>query len=141
MRRIITESFQDIETYLLSQELMDKLTEELPGWSNGDYSSDEITDKVVEILTDEFPDDSGFVSERVIVLKVKGEDVEVVTADHYAIRYNGSYYDYSAVLLNDSFSGLINRESTPVVQNVITNDLQINDKVSTVKGYAMLAYK
>lgn len=134
---ILKESFQDVESYLRSSDLIDKITDEF-GNDFSDFDK-EVSEFVIQIVEDQFEDQS-IKTERVVVCKVVGEDVDLINSDHTVVNYNGSYYDYTAQKFNDSFNGLIKLTSIPVVQNVIHSDNQLNDKLSTIKGYVLLGY-
>lgn len=135
--KILKESFQDVEAYLRSSDLISKIIKEF----GDDFSSynEEVINFVENEVESQF-DDTNIKVEKVVVCKVVGEDVDLINSDHYVINYNGTYYDYTAQEFNDSFNGLIKLTSIPVVQNVIHSDNQLNDKLSTIKGYVLLGY-
>lgn len=135
--RILKESFQDVEAYLRGSDLISKIVEEF----GDDFSlyNEEVTNFVKSEVENQF-DDTDVKVEKVVVCKVVGEDIDLISSDHYVINYNGTYYDYTAQEFNDSFNGLIKLTSIPVVQNVIHSDNQLNDKLSTIKGYVLLGY-
>ena len=103
-----------------------------------DFDDDSTVDALLYEVGDQFPDDAPPKLSSVVVLKVQGDEVEIVDSGHTVLEYNGFYYDYTPLQYNDEFNNLITEKNIPIVQKVISNDDQINDKVSTVKGYALL---
>lgn len=136
---ILNESLQDVDNYLKSSELKDSILEEFPEIKNDPESVDyEVSDFVVSQISSRFPDDRPPEVVNVEVLKVAGDETEVISTDHSVVNFNGSFYDFTAHQFSDSYSKLLSYVNVPVTQKVITNDLQINDGVSSVKSYALL---
>lgn len=139
MIAILNESLQDVDNYLKSSELKDSILEEFPEIKNDpDLIDYEVSDFVVSQVSSRFPDDRSPEVVNVEVLKVAGDETEVISTDHFVVRFNGSFYDFTAHQFSDSYSKLLSYVNVPVTQKVITNDLQINDGVSSVKSYALL---
>lgn len=131
---VILEEIQDIVSWLFNDALS-----EVSSISSDD--SQEVSDFIVKRASETFPDDNILPEvERVIVFKVVGDEINHIDSDHYVVRYNGDYYDYTASQYNEEFRGLIKESDLPVVQRVIVSDRQINQGVSTVKGYVLLRY-
>lgn len=136
---ILNESLQDVDNYLKSSELKDSILEEFPEIKNDPESVDyEVSDFVASQISSRFPDDRPPEVVNVEVLKVAGDETEVISTDHSVVNFNGSFYDFTAHQFSDSYSKLLSYVNVPVTQKVITNDLQINDGVSSVKSYALL---
>lgn len=140
MKRIIEESIQDIDAYLTSSEIKDKLVEEYPNLRD-DPSLDEadINEYVVELVGKSFPDES--LQPSIVfseVVKVLGSETETIATGHPVVRYNGQLYDYTASQFNDSYNDLITFDKLPVTQRVISSPSQVNQGVSSVKSYALI---
>lgn len=136
---ILNESLQDVDNYLRSSELKDSILEEFPEIKNDPGSIDyEVCDFVITNISERFPNDRSPESVRAEVLKVVGDEIEVISTDHFIVKFNGTFYDFTAHQFSDSYSKLLTYNNVPVTQKVITNDLQINDGVSSVKSYALL---
>lgn len=138
MKKILRESYQDIEIYLRSPDLISQLVVAF-GENLEDYGQD-VTDYVVDTVQSNFGEDISIKSDEVLVCKVVDEDVDILSTNHSVVNYNGYYYDYLASEFNDSFDDLINIDALPVVQLIIHSDNQISNKLSTVKGYTLLGY-
>lgn len=144
MRRIIVESFKDVESYLRGQILKDQLVEEFAMMKSNPASIDkEVAEFVVDQVHQRYSAEevSDIVVAQAIVVKVFDGETDIVTTDHYVVRYNGMFYDFTAHQFGDAFNNLIKFTDAPVVQPVITNDRQLSSSVSTVKAYALLEYK
>ena len=142
MKRIINESFQDITKFLKGTRLRIMIENEFPEIKS---SPESVEDEVLEFIIDqtyfEFPDDYDLPEiTDAVVMKVVGNDTEIVDSSHSVIKFNGTLYDYTAHRYVDAFNDLLTYGRTPVIQSVITNDKQLNDGVSTVKGYALMSY-
>lgn len=137
MKKIVKESYEDIEVYLRSSDLVSQIIDK---FGSDFYNNPDVVDFVDDQLTEKFNTSSQTYIERVVICKVVGKDIDLVDTDHYVINYNGYYYDYTAQLFNESFDNLISTSALPVVQPVIHSDAQITDKLSTVKGYTILGY-
>ena len=131
--RILIESIQDVEKYLREGAL-----EELVNEFGTDLSDKEAAEFVVSRVKEDFDEDISI--EDVVICKVIGNDVDIISQNHTVIVYNGYYYDYGAQEFNDLFSDLITAAFLPVIQKVIKSDDQISDRLSSVKSYVMLGY-
>lgn len=131
--RILIESIQDVEKYLREGAL-----EELVNEFGTDLSDKEAAEFVVNRVKEDFDEDIS--TEDVVICKVIGNDVDIISQNHPVIVYNGYYYDYGAQEFNDLFSDLITAAFLPVIQKVIKSDDQISDRLSSVKSYVMLGY-
>lgn len=136
---IIRESYQDVELYLRSSDLVEKLVAEFGEEFYNDSDYGEVTNYIQGIVSDMF-DNTTVTVEKVIVCRVVDSDIDIINTAHYVINFNGNYYDYTAQAFNDSFNGLISTANIPVVQTIIHSDNQINSNLSTVKGYVLLGY-
>ena len=137
MRKIIFESFQDVELYLRSPELIDEIVKEF-GTDFSQVDSRDISEFVVRKVKEVYDYDLN--SEKVVICKVVDEEIDLIGQSHTVVVFNSNYYDYNAQSYNDSFNGMIRVGNLPVVQPVIHSDEQVNDKLSTVKGYVILGY-
>lgn len=137
--RILKETLQDVVDYLQSSELKDDLVNRFPEVKK-DPSSVEygVNDFIIESVIERFPDEPIPDLAEVVVIKALGSNTEVVSTDHEVIKFNGTYYDYTAHQFSDAYSNLLSFNNVPVTQKVITNDRQINSGVSSVKSYALL---
>lgn len=139
MMRIIKESLQDVSDYLRSSGLKEELVNELPKIVDSPESVEYgVNDYIVSLVQERFPDEPEPQITDVMVIKVQGDDTEIVSSDHEVIEFNGVLYDYTAHQFSNSYNNLLSWNSVPVTQPVITNDRQINDGVSSVKYYALL---
>lgn len=139
MIKILNESLQDVDSFLKSE--VKVLIEDQIPHSKKDPNDSEVNEFIMNRVSEEFPEDTNrpeIVS--VAAIKVQGEETEVITTDHQVIKFNGYLYDYTAHRFVDEFNGLLTFGQVPVIQPVITNDSQINDKISTVKFYALVEY-
>lgn len=140
MMRIIKESLQDVSNYLRSTDLKDEVLNEYPEWRNNPTSvSDDINFYILDLVKERFPDETTHPDVILTtVFKVYGEESEVISTDHLVVKFNGTYYDYTAHEFNDSFDNKLSFEVVPVTQSTITSNRQINSGVSSVKYYALL---
>lgn len=139
MIKILEETLQDIQSYLTSAELMDKINEEYPEIKDDPSGfEDDICQFVLEQVGEVFPEDYNTPSVTVVeVIKVAGSETETLSTDHPVVKFNGQYYDYTATAFSDSYSGLINFDKLPVTQKVLSTMSQVNQGVSSVKSYAL----
>lgn len=135
----IFESLQDVSDYL-KLECYSDLFSEFGDLSKYNGTDDKVVNFIISFVKEHFPDEPVPTSVDVVVVKVLGDDTEVVSTDHKVVAYNGYYYDFTACQFNDEYGNLITEGNLPVIQPVITNDSQINDKVSTVKSYALVGF-
>lgn len=137
--KIIKESLQDISDYLRSSELKDDIILEYPEIKNDPESVEYgVNDYVISSVEARFSENILPKTADVVVLKIQGDDTEVLSSDHEVVEFNGTFYDYTAHQFSDSYNNLLTFNSIPVTQQVITNDRQLNDGVSSVKSYALL---
>lgn len=142
MIKILKESFQDVSNYLTSSSLKEKLSQEFPDYrTDPQKDEEEVLKKIVDLAQEEYPDEGTLLIEDVTVLQVMGDEVEVLSASHPVIQYNGTWYDFTAHQFSESFNRLLDYSKVPIIQSVITNDGQIADGVSSVKYYALLGGK
>lgn len=142
MMKILEESLQDVSNFLISKELKDLIVDKFPLIKKDPESvEDSVNDFVVQEVLSQFDENILPKVTQVVVIKVLGDESEIVTAQHRVVEYNGTYYDFTAHQFTEEFNNLIKFGMTPVVQSVITSDAQINDGVSTIKSYALLEYK
>ena len=142
MMRILEESLQDVSNFLISKELKDLITEKFPDIiREPELVEDEVNEFVVQEILSQYDENILPKIVQVVVIKVLGDESEIVTAQHRVIEYNGTLYDYTAHQFTEEFNNLIKFGMIPVVQSVINSDAQINDGVSTIKSYALLEYK
>lgn len=142
MMKILEESLQDVSNFLISKELKDLIVDKFPTIRKDPESvEDDVNDFVVQEILSQFDENIQPKVTQVVVIKVLGDESEIVTAQHRVVEYNGTYYDFTAHQFTEEFNNLIKFGMTPVVQSVITSDAQINDGVSTIKSYALLEYK
>lgn len=140
--KILEESLQDVSNFLVSKELKDLIIDKFPSIRKDPESvEDDVNDFVVQEILSQFDENILPKVTQVVVIKVLGDESEIVTAQHRVVEYNGTYYDFTAHQFTEEFNNLIKFGMTPVVQSVITSDAQINDGVSTIKSYALLEYK
>lgn len=140
--KILEESLQDVSNFLVSKELKDLIVDKFPSIRKDPESvEDDVNDFVVQEILSQFDENILPKVTQVVVIKVLGDESEIVTAQHRVVEYNGTYYDFTAHQFTEEFNNLIKFGMTPVVQSVITSDAQINDGVSTIKSYALLEYK
>ena len=139
MMKILRESYQDVEVFLRSTDLINQIVEEFGRDSlrNSELATD-ICSFVVDQVSQQF--DTEITFENVVVCKVIGEDIDFVDQMHPVVVFNGFYYDYTAMIYSTSFNNLIQIAALPVVQKIINSDEQITDKLSTIKGYTLLGY-
>lgn len=137
--RILKEALQDVSDYLQSSDLKESLINKFPEIRE-DPSSVEygVNDFIIDSVVERFPEEPIPDLVGVIVIKVLGEESEVISTDHEVIKFNGTFYDYTAHQFSDSYSNLLSFNNIPVTQKVVTNDRQINDGISSVKSYALL---
>lgn len=140
MLRIINESLQDVSDYLRSSDLKEEVRLEYPSVVNNPASiEDEVNHYIVSLVEDRFPNEPIPEIVSVVVIKIIGDISEVLSSDHQVIEFNGTFYDYTAHQYSDSYNSQITySQSIPVTQQVVTNDRQLNDGISSVKGYALL---
>lgn len=136
---IIRESYQDVEMYLRSSDLVERIINKFGEefYNKSDYG--EVTDYIKQTVSEMFNNTMVDI-EKVIVCKVVDSDIDIINTSHYVINFNGNYYDYTAQQFNDSFNGQIRVPNIPVVQMIIHSDNQINSNLSTVKSYVLLGY-
>lgn len=136
---IIRESYQDVEMYLRSSDLVEKIINKFGEefYNKSDYG--EVTNYIKQTVSEMFNNTMVDI-EKVIVCKVVDSDIDIINTSHYVINFNGNYYDYTAQQFNDSFNGQIRVPNIPVVQMIIHSDNQINSNLSTVKSYVLLGY-
>jgi hypothetical protein len=127
--KILQESIQDIDTFLKSKDLVDQI--------RGKKDSQEVCQLVVDECSNRFDDKIQPIVERVFVLSVDQEMTDVIEDDHYAVRYNNYYYDYTADQFKDAFD--VAEEDMPVIQPVLPES-RLTNTVSTIKRYALLKY-
>lgn len=139
MMRVICESdYRDISDFLISSVFVDEIVRNIPEIVNhpSDVES-EVNQYVVRRVKDLYQDQS-IRLEKVVVIRTDGYESDVVSSNHEVVLYNGTYYDYTAHQFSDSYNNLIGIKQIPIVQSKITNELQIDETVSSVKYYAML---
>ena len=138
MIKILDESIQDVEAFL-KNDVIDMIKEDFPEYVKDPASIDEmVAGYVVGVLNDMYPDEIPAFNPQVAAVKVLGDETEFLTTDHYVVKFNGYFYDYTAHQFTEEYSGKITIDRMPVVQRVLTDDSQINDGVSTVKSYALV---
>ena len=137
----IYESLQDVESFLINdmKELLAQQFSQIKK-SPESVGDPEVNEFVVNRVVDEFPDEMKPESVSVVVIKVQGDETEIVTADHTVVKFNGYLYDFTAHQFTEEYNNLLTFDQIPVVQSVITDDSQVNDGVSTVKSYALVEY-
>lgn len=142
MIKILNESYQDVENFLKSNELIDIVKTTYPNYVNNPKSVEhEVNDLILQEISSQY-DETIYPQEvRVVVIKISGDDIAIITSDHFVIEYNGFYYDFTAHQFKEEYNNLIKVGLIPVIQPIITSDRQITDSVSTVKSYALLEYK
>lgn len=140
MMKILTESYQDVEVFLRSTDLINQIIEEFGRESLVKaQSADNIVSFVVDKTNTQFSTDE-VMATNTVLCKVVGTDIDVVDSRHPVVVFNGYYYDYSALAYNISFNSLIPITALPVIQKIINSDEQITDRLSTIKGYTLLGY-
>lgn len=137
----IYESIQDVESFI-KDDIKDLLADQFPDIkkspeSVGDY---EVVEFVINRVADKFPDEMRPESVTVAVVKVQGEETEIVTADHQVVKFNGYLYDFTAHQFTEEYNNLLTFAQVPVIQFVVNSDSQVNEGVSTVKSYALIEY-
>lgn len=137
----IYESLQDVESFL-KNEVKGLLEDEFSQIKKSPESvgDPEVNEFIINRVADKFPDEMKPESVMVAVVKVLGDETEIVTADHSVIKFNGYLYDFTAHQFTDEYSNLLTFGQIPVIQSVITDDSQVNEGVSTVKSYALVEY-
>lgn len=139
MIRILKESLQDVSNYLTSSDLVQSLQTKIPEVkSYPEFVEVDVCYTVVDLVKEVFPDEKEPTVVTTEVLKVVDEETEVLSSDHSVVEFNGTLYDFTAHQFKDSYSGLLSYEEVPVVQKVVTNDLQVNSGISSVKSYALV---
>ena len=135
---IIRESYQDVENYLRSSDLIEKIILQFGDDFYNEVDYGEVTTYVQSVINEMYG--SNVVPEKVIICKVVDDNIDIIDTAHYVINFNGNYYDFTAQRYNESFDGLIGLANIPVTQSIIHSDNQINSNLSTVRGYVMLGY-
>lgn len=137
----IYESLQDVESFL-KNEVKGLLEDEFSQIKNSPESvgDPEVNEFIINRVADKFPDEMKPESVMVAVVKVLGDETEIVTADHSVIKFNGYLYDFTAHQFTEEYNNLLTFGQIPVIQSVITDDSQVNEGVSTVKSYALVEY-
>lgn len=139
MIKILKESFQDVSSYLTSSDFKQSLQESVPEIrTNPEFSEIDVCSSVVDLVTEQFPDEMEPKVVTTEVLKVQGDEIEVLSSDHNVVEFNGVLYDFTAHQFAESYNGLLDYDEVPVTQEVITNDLQVSDGVSSVKSYVLV---